>query len=475
MIENGQWLVQNTPRDEIATKPPLQGWISAALYRAAGSHGWEFAWRLPVFVSALLILRQLWKTGGELYGNVLGSLLAAGTFALNSYMPRLATLVRTDTLLTAFIFFTGWIVLERLRTDTPWTWRSRIGVFLLLLGSTLTKGPIAYAFLLPGILAYLVCSRHCRIPRHVFCGWLWWLLPLAIFGGWLSLGLNVTGFEEQVVHKEFLGRFSVGASAQHHNLAPGAYTLGLLGRTLPWSILIVAVFFVKAIRSAFKTDAALLWLLCWAAGGLVFMEFVPSKRFDRILPVLPPLALFLARASRHLPETTFQLWSRRRLAECVVIVGMFAACGYGAAEMIEAHRQDARALVRFGQLVQTLVKGQTERLAVTHVRDEALLMYCGVRRYTKLNEAIWLWENRRIDWLVVGSGDFRKLPEKLRDFELLAETPTLPNKADEYRLLRRVSNQQLPGVSIPNLNSSPSRGFEKANTAPDWRPPSKLH
>jgi 4-amino-4-deoxy-L-arabinose transferase-like glycosyltransferase len=478
MVENNHWLIQNTPRDEIATKPPLQGWMSAGLYLVAGGHGWEIAWRLPVFVAALLILRQLWRTGGELYGNAIGSILAAGTFALNSYVPRLATLVRTDMLLATFIFFTGWIILEKLRTGAPWTWKDRLATCLLLLGSTLTKGPIAYAFLLPGIIVYLLLARKRELPRDVFCGWLWWILPLALFGVWLILGLNVPGFKEQVIYKEFLGRFSVGASAQHHNSYPGDYTVHLVGLTLPWSALFVALLAAlllkKSIRRILWDDHLFLWLACWAVGGLVFMEFVPSKRFDRILPVLPPLALLLARAARHLPDDAVFGWPRTRLVEGIAIAGMFGACGYTAAKIIEAHRNHARVLVQFGEKVRSIVKDNREQLAIVHVRDEGLLMYCGARRYTGRPEAVRLWENGQIDWMIVGKGDFEKLPDKFRDFEIMAETPTLPEKADEYRLLRRVANQQLPGVSIPNSNSAPSRRTEKARGAPDWHPPSKL-
>jgi 4-amino-4-deoxy-L-arabinose transferase-like glycosyltransferase len=474
MVESNQWLVQNTPRDEIATKPPLQGWISAVLYLAAGGNGWEFAWRLPVFIAALLILRQLWRTGGELYGNALGSILAMGTFALNSYVPRIATLVRNDMLLTAFIFFTGWIILEKLRTETAWNWKDRLALCLLLFGSMLTKGPIAYAFLLPGIVLYLLLTRKRNIPRNVFCGWFWWLLPLAVFGGWVAIGMTVPEFKEQVVYKEFLGRFTVGAGAQHNNYPPGYYTYHLLVRTLPWSLIIPALFIARPVRRALWNDHVLLWLACWFVGGLLFMEFVPSKRFDRILPVLPPLALLFARAARHLPESSVFAWPRRRLVEGLAIVGMFGAVGYAAAKMIDAHRNHARALVHFGADVRSLVKDQRERLAITHVRDEGLLMYCGVRRYTERSAAIWLWESGRIDWLIVGKGDFEKVQGKLRDFEIVAETPILPEKADEYRLLRRQANHQLPGLSIPNSNSSRSRGSEKAIGAPDWGPPTKL-
>ena len=39
--------------------------------------------------------------------------------------------------------------------------------------------------------------------------------------------------------------------------------------------------------------ADIFWLICWSLGGLIVMSLVPSKRVDRIFPVVPPLCLLL--------------------------------------------------------------------------------------------------------------------------------------------------------------------------------------
>lgn len=438
MVNEGRWLVQNTPRDEMATKPPLQGWISAVTYLAVGQRGWwEYAWRLPAFVSALLILSQLWRTGSHLYGGVAGSLLAGGMFGLNSYVPRLATLVRTDMMLSALIFFVGWLILEKLRKNEPWTLRSRVAVFTLLLASILTKGPIAYAFLLPGMLGYLWITRRTALPRHVFCGWQWWLLPLLAFGIWVVLGLQVPGFKEQVIDKEFLGRFTVGAEARHHNLAPGAYTLSLLGRTLPWTVPLLALFAVRQFRTAIKHDPAILWLLCWAVGGLLFMEFVPSKRFDRILPVLPPLCLLLAVGARHLPATWSTQWSAEALTRIATSTAIVVVVAYNAWYTVKGFRRNARGLIHFGEEVQQQVGNASGRLAVAFVRDEALAMYCSVPKYIRFDDAVSRWKSGQIEWLVVGSGDFKKHRIELDGATVILSTPVITEKADSYYLMKR--------------------------------------
>jgi len=55
MVNDGSWVVQNTPTGDLATKPPLQGWISAFLFLGSGAKFWDFAWRLPAIVASLLI------------------------------------------------------------------------------------------------------------------------------------------------------------------------------------------------------------------------------------------------------------------------------------------------------------------------------------------------------------------------------------------------------------------------------------
>src|SRR2546423_2569795 len=51
MIKEGRWLYQQTPHEHVATKPPLVGWISFAIF--AVTRSWEVAWRLPSFLAAV--------------------------------------------------------------------------------------------------------------------------------------------------------------------------------------------------------------------------------------------------------------------------------------------------------------------------------------------------------------------------------------------------------------------------------------
>ncbi|RYD70255.1 MAG: hypothetical protein EOP84_27010, partial [Verrucomicrobiaceae bacterium] len=206
IVTEGNWWFQHTPAGRVATKPPLAGWISASLALVTGQKVWDLAWRLPVFLSALTIMGLLWRAGGQLAGQI-GSLVAVAAFGLNLFTPRLATLVRTDMMLSLWIFLAGYMVYEKIRTDAPWTTRDRFILFGVILASMLTKGPIAYAFLLPGVVAFWWLERRSPVAKYAWSGWWPWIAPLVFFGLWAGLGIWLSReFYEQVVLHEFLGR-----------------------------------------------------------------------------------------------------------------------------------------------------------------------------------------------------------------------------------------------------------------------------
>src|SRR5436305_8690662 len=193
MIKAGHWSYQQTPHEHVATKPPLVGWISAGLF--ALTQSWEIAWRLPSFLAALLFAILLFRFAKEAYGPN-AALIALSAFGLNLLTPRLATLVRTDMPLALVIFLIGALIWQKIRAEKDWTPRDQVCVFLLLTSAMLIKGPIVYAFLLPGIILFQL--RYCRARPQLasrgegarspsaWPGWWPWLASLAIFLIWVA-------------------------------------------------------------------------------------------------------------------------------------------------------------------------------------------------------------------------------------------------------------------------------------------------
>src|SRR6059058_5826362 len=246
MIKEGHWFYQQTPHERVATKPPLVGWISAGLF--AITRSWEVSWRLPSLIAAMALAVLLFRTACSAYGIIAG-LVALGAFGLNLLSPRLATLVRTDMPLALVIFLIGLLIWRKIRAEKDWTPRDQVCVFLLLTSAMLIKGPIVYAFLLPGIVLFkLMYGRvgalrrpdaAARRPYRAWPGWWPWLASLAIFLVWVAGGIwSQPGFYDEVVMREFLGRFG---ETIHRPQPLFFYLPHLLHKFAPWSILLIAI------------------------------------------------------------------------------------------------------------------------------------------------------------------------------------------------------------------------------------------
>src|SRR5438105_2000849 len=204
MIKEGHWFFQRTPHERIAQKPPLIGWASAAIF--AITRSWDIAWRLPSFLTAVVLATILFRAALAAYGAA-AALIALGAFGLNLLSVRLATLVRTDMPLTLVIFLLGLLIWQKIRAREPWQPHERWEMLVLLTASMFIKGPIVFALLLPNIVLFQWLAGK-RITPNAWCG-LWpWIASLALLSIWVMCGIKfVPGFYEQVVIKEFLGRF----------------------------------------------------------------------------------------------------------------------------------------------------------------------------------------------------------------------------------------------------------------------------
>src|SRR4030095_5613372 len=141
IVNEGRWLYQQTPHEQVATKPPLVGWVSAGVF--ALTRSWDLAWRLPSLLAAIALAVFLFRNASSAYGRVPG-VIALAAFAFNLLSLRLATLVRTDMPLAFVIFLIGLLIWKKIRTGMEWTAREQLYLFGLLTIAMLIKGPIVY-------------------------------------------------------------------------------------------------------------------------------------------------------------------------------------------------------------------------------------------------------------------------------------------------------------------------------------------
>ena len=443
MVTEGHWFYQRTSDDQgLATKPPLTGWISAAIFEVTRS--WDIAWRLPSLVCAGLIAFLLFRRGGRAYGSVAG-LIACAAFGLNLLSARLATLVRSDMPLALVIFLIGLLIWEKIRNHQTWSHRDRWIMFGLLTAGMLIKGPIIYAFLLPGIVAYQWAFRKTDRTRAWF-GWWPWFASLAVFFVWVIAGcLWVPRFYELVVVREFLARFGEIGPHVHRSQSVFFYLPHLLHKFFPWSalLLVLAALELRArrwnITQAFREmSPATVWLICWSVGGLILMSVIPSKRVDRIFPVIPPLCLLVAAQTARFTEEEQRSAKSHRWIMATVTIALLFTIGYVAERVVSGYRGHRDALSIFGRRVREEAARNHWRYEAVGKSDEGLPLYLTRPHFLKPEVAIAKWNNGEIDALAVPVDQAPELMRQLHDSSRRFESETRADlKRPNYVLLAR--------------------------------------
>jgi len=420
MVTEGHWFYQRTSDDQrLATKPPLTGWMSAAIF--AVTRSWDIAWRLPSLLCAVLIAFLLHRSASRADGNFAG-LIAFVAFGFNLLSPRLATLVRSDMPLALVIFLIGLLIWEKIRTGAPWSTRDRWIMFGLLTAGMLIKGPIIYAFLLPGIAVYQFSFRKTENAKAWF-GWWPWIGSLAIFLAWAIAGwMWVPRFYELVIEREFLARFGEVGQHVHHTQSFFFYIPHLLHKFFPWSALMIALAIVDLrarrwnIRAAFREmSPATLWLICWSIGGLVVMSLIPSKRVDRIFAIVPPLCLLVAtQTARFLNDARARGRNLQWIA-ATLVVAVLVTVGYATSRIVDGYRDNRDALSIFGRQVRQEAAKNHWRYEAVGKSDEGLPLYLTRPHFLAADRAVTEWNAGKIDALAVPENQASQLMRELHD------------------------------------------------------------
>ena len=440
VVKEGRWFYQQAPREREATKPPLIPWISASLF--ATTRSWDFAWRFPSFVAAIALAVFLFRAATKTFGAAAG-LIALSAFSLNMLSPRLATLVRTDMPLALVVFLIGLQIWRKIQAQEGWQRRDRWIIFALLTVGLFIKGPIIYLFLLPGIAVYQWRRRKSpsrtgiSIP-NAWCGWWPWLAPLGVFLLWVIGGIvSQPGFFDQVIMHEFLGRLSTAEQRPH---PPYYYVAHLLRKFAPWSelLIIFAVIGVRAnsgsIRQAFrKISPDTFWLICWSLGGLIVMSLIPSKRIDRIYPVIPPLCLVLAAQvavffpNEQLRQRIYR-WSAVALLLSILLTSHYVIYS----KVFLGYRNHRDALSTFGRDVRHEAQAHQWRYEIVESHDGGMLLYLEKTHFIQPDRAVAEWNGGNLDALVVRT---QAAPDLMRNLPgaALSQIKTDAIRADRGR------------------------------------------
>lgn len=318
MVESRDWLTPHFNYDVRFEKPVLYYWAVATTYAVAGVSSAAARW--PSAFSGLALVLLTYACGRRWLSEPVGFL--AGLIVATSFgYFAIARMALPDLPLTFFVCATiaaGALALGPGSDAAPDAQRRRwLVVAASMAGlAVLTKGPVGL------VLPALVLGAWCLWVREG--GWslraLW--RPSATDTGLALLAflaVSVPWYAAMYVEHggAYLYRFFVGenlarfATARYNEpRSPLFYLPIVLAGLFPWSLFLPGWLY-DARRGVTRLPSAhrLLWL--WWLLPLIFYSVSVGKQPRYVLPILPPLALFIAHAiSRRSTELEGQsrLW-----------------------------------------------------------------------------------------------------------------------------------------------------------------------
>lgn len=302
MVESGDWLTPRFNYENRWQKPVLYYWLTSTTYLVAGPT--EFAARLWSAVSGVGLVLLAWGIGRHVTGRLEVAWLSGAVVATSFGYFSMARAALPDLPLTFCITLGIWAALRAADAAGE----DRAGPFgpamrwwiLSGLGAGtgfLMKGPVA--LVVPAVVLLPIAWRERRRRRLDLRGIAVAALTAAMIGlpwylaMWLEHG---NAYLQSFFVGDNLERFT---TERFNDARPVWFYLPvLLGGLMPWSVYLVAFAadaLVRARRRTLRLGDQDWRLILWAAMPLLFFTASIGKQPRYILPILPPLAFFVAR------------------------------------------------------------------------------------------------------------------------------------------------------------------------------------
>ena len=319
MVEGGDWITPQYNGQYRFEKPVLYYWLAALAYLVAGVS--ETAARVPSAMAGLVLVLTTYACARRWYDEATGLLAGAITATSFGYVT-VARLALPDLLLACFITLGTWAALNalvapsRVEPDPRRRWWL-LGAGAALAGGFLTKGPVGVV--LPAIVVGPLAIWRCwtervsrpdgtgaRLTRLTLDVGMLALVVLLLAGPWFAAMTATHGLS-------YLDRFFLAENVErfvtprYNTPRPLWYYLPIVAAgLLPWSPFMLVWWrpIRRLAQRARRIQAVEVWLVVWALAPLFFYSVSAGKQPRYILPILPPLAVLLARGiSRRCPRS----------------------------------------------------------------------------------------------------------------------------------------------------------------------------
>lgn len=219
-------------------------------------------------------------------------------------MPLVVAFARTVIFDSALMFFVVvaltafYCAIEE--RNARWSWLAWAAMGLAMI----TKGPVTFVLVLFVVIPYAWRMKSVRVVFPI----LGIVLFFAVIAPWVwGVTRVVPEFLRYVLVTETAERMAT--KALQRTGPPWYFVPYLIGGALPWSI--VAIFSWKSFR---KRDNALLFLALWIVIPFLFFSISQSKRPQYIVPLMPAIALLVAR-----------IWEEAKTRVAGIVLAFFGA------------------------------------------------------------------------------------------------------------------------------------------------------
>ena len=307
MVRSGDWIVPRHGGEIYVLKPPLFVWITA-LPIAAFGRVTEWASHLAPILGGAFSLAATYRLGARIQDDRKAGILAA---LILLSIPEFATEWRGERIDPLFggLFALAMDALhesfQRSREGRATLGASlRAGIFLGL--ATLTKGPIAIAFLAVLLVTFVIVGRRTKCSTPAISWVPLALATIAVALPWPILFLTRMGWSEAWK--------SVGeADFATRDAPPWIYITSLPAALGAWILFVPAL--VGRIRRAISSIDR--FTLCWFLGPFLALHVSSARHVRYLAPILPALAVLIAGVVWSAVGDEFVVRSTRFAGRCI--------------------------------------------------------------------------------------------------------------------------------------------------------------
>ncbi len=292
MLVSGDWITPRLNGLPYFEKPPLQYWITAAIFAVTEIDEWSS--RLWPAVAGLLGVIVVGFTARRLYSRRAAWMAAGFMISCTGYFLS-TQFITLDMSLTAFLTCALCaFVLAQSAVASDQRRRWMLGAWLCCALAVLTKGLIGLVLPALAVLAYVLAARDTLLLRrlHLMAGVA--VLAVVVLPWFIAVEVRNPGFAQFFFIQEHWERFT---SPGHRRTGPWWYFLPIaLVALTPWLPAVLAYgrtgVRVRLPQPGTFDVNAFLW--CWIGVIFVFFSLSSSKLPAYIMPAFGAVALAVA-------------------------------------------------------------------------------------------------------------------------------------------------------------------------------------